>query len=123
MMIFGANMTILSGCVDTEQPDPLEDTAAASSDLINPQTPSSCTSKFWEGSSVQTGWQAICNTLTNPPHDEWRAVANCVRDNNQNIHVTVFGPWTGGIGRWSVAHCALNYTPSTGHYETRVNNP
>jgi hypothetical protein len=86
-------------------------------------TPSLCHSMYWEGTANQTGWQATCDKLTNPPHDEWRAVAYCVRDSNSNVRVTVYGPWVGGIRAWSIAHCAANYSPWNGWYETRVNYP
>ena len=86
-------------------------------------TPSNCWSGPWDGSGSQSGWQAGCGKLTNPPHDEWRAVAICTRENNPNIHVQVPGPWVGGINAVSVAHCALNYYGSSGWYETRVRYP
>lgn len=86
-------------------------------------TPSNCTGKHWQGSDDRDGWQATCNTLTNPPHDEWRAIAYCIRDTNPSIRVTVYGPWTGGIGKWSVARCAANYSDNGGSLQTRVNYP
>ena len=85
-------------------------------------TPSNCTGKHWQGSDTD-GWQVTCNKLTNPPHDEWRAIAHCIRDTNPSVSVNVYGGWVGGIGAWSVARCALNYSDSGGSYQTRVNTP
>jgi hypothetical protein len=83
--------------------------------------PSRCWSKYWEGSSIQTGWQAGCNATSRPGNDQWRAVAYCVRDNNPNIRVTVYGPWAAGAGGpISIARCARDYSPSGGTYRTRI---
>ncbi|MFC4068193.1 hypothetical protein, partial [Actinoplanes subglobosus] len=83
--------------------------------------PSDCWSRYWEGTSIQTGWQAGCDTTSRPGNDQWRAIAYCVRDNNPNIRVTVYGGWVGGAGGVkSIARCALNYSPSSGTYQTRI---
>ncbi|GIF39385.1 hypothetical protein [Actinoplanes xinjiangensis] len=83
--------------------------------------PSNCWSRYWEGSSTQTGWQAGCNTTTRPGNDQWRAIAYCVRENNPSVRVTVYGGWVGGAGGvTSIARCASNYSPNSGTYQTRI---
>lgn len=83
--------------------------------------PSNCWSRYWEGTAIQTGWQAGCDTTTRPGNDQWCAIAYCRRDNNPSVRVTVNGLWVGGAGgRISIARCARDYSPSSGTYQTRI---
>ncbi|GID90741.1 hypothetical protein Adi01nite_01530 [Amorphoplanes digitatis] len=82
-------------------------------------TASDCHSQRWNGSGDQDGWQAKCDTQSNPGKDLYRAVATCSRDTNPSVKVTVYGGWVGGVASgWSIARCASNYSVVSGRYET-----
>jgi hypothetical protein len=82
-------------------------------------TASNCHSQRWNGSGDLDGWQAKCDTQSNPGKDLYRAVATCSRDTNPSVKVTVNGPWVGGVASgWSIARCATNYSVVSGKVQT-----